>query len=260
MSVEVHHQVEGPADAPVLVMSNSLGTTLEMWDGVVPALAEHCRILRYDQRGHGRSPVPLGPHSMADLGGDVVALLDRLGIERASFCGLSIGGMIAIWLGAHAPERIERLAICCTRAKLPPPEQWTERAATVRAQGMAPVVEAALERWFTPALHRDDEATVERFRRMLLGCDPEGYAGGCEALAGADLGSEATEIAAPALVIGGGDDPVAPPESIRELAEAIPGAAHAIIPDARHLVSVERPRAFTEALAEHLAAKERGLR
>jgi 3-oxoadipate enol-lactonase len=257
MSVEVHHQVEGPADAPVLVLSNSLGTSLEMWDGVVPALAERHRVLRYDQRGHGRSPVPPGPYSMADLGGDVVALLDRLGIERASFCGLSIGGMIAIWLGARAPERIERLAVCSTQAQLPPAEQWTERAATVRAEGMAPVVDAALERWFTPALHRDDEATVERFRRMLLDCPPEGYAGGCEALAAADLGSEATEISAPTLVIGGQDDPVAPPERIRALAEAIPGARHSIVPSARHLANVEQPRAFTEALAEHLEAKER---
>jgi 3-oxoadipate enol-lactonase len=258
MSVDVHHELEGPADAPVVILSNSLGTTLEMWEGVAPALAERFRLVRYDQRGHGRSPVPPGPYSMADLGGDVMALLDRLEIERASFCGLSIGGMIAIWLGAHAPERIERLAICCTRAQLPPPEQWIERAATIRAEGMAPVVDAALERWFTPALHRDDQATVERFRGMLLGCDPEGYAGGCEALARADLRSEATGIAAPALVIGARDDPVAPPESIRELAESIPGAGHAIIPDARHLVSVERPRAFTEALAEHLEARERG--
>jgi 3-oxoadipate enol-lactonase len=194
---------------------------------------------------------------MADLGGDVVALLDRLGIERASFCGLSIGGMTAIWLGAHAPERLERLAICSTQAQLPPAEQWTERAATVRAEGMAPVVDAALVRWFTPALHRDDEATVERFRRMLLDCPPEGYAGGCEALAAADLRAEAAQISVPTLVIGGEDDPVAPPERIRALAEAIPGARHAIVPNARHLANVEQPRAFTEALTQLLEARER---
>ena len=151
MSVELHHRLDGPEDAPVLMLSNSLGTALGMWDDLLPGLAEHFRVLRYDQRGHGRSPAPPGPYTVAELASDALELLDRLGLERVSFCGVSLGGMTGMWLAINAPERIDRLGLCCTSAHLPPREMWTERAATVRAQGMEAVADAAMERWFTPA-------------------------------------------------------------------------------------------------------------
>jgi 3-oxoadipate enol-lactonase len=159
------------------MLSNSLGTDLGMWDDPLPWLMERFRVLRYDQRGHGRSPAPPGPYTIADLAGDALDLLDRLGLERVSFCGVSLGGMIGMWLAVNAPDRLDRLALCCTSAYLPTRENWTERAATVRARGMEPVVDAALERWFTPALAERRPDAVERTRRALLDVSAEGYAG-----------------------------------------------------------------------------------
>src|SRR3954470_15478307 len=145
--MKLHHTLDGPDDAPVLVLGSSLGTTGAMWDAQVPSFSQRFRMLRYDTRGHGGSPVPPGPYSMDELGADVLALLDRLGIERASFCGLSIGGMIGMWCASEAPERIERLPLCCTVPPLPPPPLLGEGADTVRAQGIEPMVDPALERW-----------------------------------------------------------------------------------------------------------------
>ena len=151
-AVEVHHVVTGPADAPVVVLSNSMGADLRMWDGVVDALAEHFRVVRYDTRGHGRSPSVPGPYSIDDLADDVIALLDGLGVERAHIVGLSLGGMTAMRLAARNPERVDRLVLLCTGAQLPPAEAWLERAATVREYGSGAVAEAVVARWFTQEL------------------------------------------------------------------------------------------------------------
>jgi 3-oxoadipate enol-lactonase len=256
MSVEVQHRLEGPEDAPVLAFSNSLGTTGEMWDEQAAALSDRFRILRYEARGHGDSPAPAGPYSVAELGGDVVALLDRLGIESVSFCGLSIGGITGMWLGANAPERIEALAICCTGAQLPPAEMWIERAATVRDQGVEAVVEATVERWFTPGFVEGNPAMIERVRSTFLTTDPEGYAGCCEALAEFDMRGELGAVKPPTLVIGGDDDPVGTPERVRELEAGIPAARLVTLPG-RHLVAVEQPELFADALLQHLSEKVR---
>jgi 3-oxoadipate enol-lactonase len=252
MSIEVQHRLQGPEDAPVLCFSNSLGTTSEMWDEQAAALSGRLRILRYDNRGHGDTVAPPGPYSIAGLGGDVIALLDRLGLERVSFCGLSIGGMTGLWLGAHAPERLEALAVCCTGAQLPPAKMWVERAATVRAEGVAAVVDATIERWFKPEFVTAHPDTVERVRRSFLTTDPEGYAGCCEALAEFDMRDELGAVQPPTLVIGGDDDPVGTPERIRELTEGIPQARRVSLP-ARHLAAVEQPELFTESLLAHLS-------
>ena len=167
MSVEVAHTLEGPDDAPVVVFSNSLGTTGLMWDAQAAALSDRFRVLRYGTRGHGGTPATPGPYTVGELAGDVIALLDRLELERVSFCGLSIGGMAAMWLGVNAPERIERLAICCTAMQLPPAEMWMERAAQVRAEGMESVVDATIERWFTPAFRERGPEVVERIRATV---------------------------------------------------------------------------------------------
>ena len=254
MSVDLHHRVEGPEAAPVLVLCNSLGTTLEMWDPQADALAEHFRLLRYDSRGHGRSPVPDGPYSIADLGRDVIELLDRLGLDRASLCGLSLGGMTAMWLGIHAPERVDRLALCCTSAHMPPRETWLDRAATVRSQGMSAVAEATLERWFTPELIERRPDVVDTARQTLLATPPEGYAACCEAIAGHDLRDEIGRIAAPTLVVAGTDDPATPPDHARLIANRVEGARLVVLEHARHLASVERPDAVTRELVGHLTA------
>jgi 3-oxoadipate enol-lactonase len=224
-----------------------------MWDDPLPRLKEGFRVLRYDQRGHGRSPAPPGPYTIADLAGDALELLDRLGLERVSFCGVSLGGMTGMWLALNAPERLDRLALCCTSAYLPPRENWADRAATVRARGMEAVAEAALERWFTPALVERRPDAVERARRALLGVSAEGYAGCCEAIATHDLRAEVGSIRVPTLVLAAADDPATPPEHGRLIAEAVEGARLVVLERGRHLVAVEQPDEFARTVLAHLA-------
>jgi 3-oxoadipate enol-lactonase len=255
-TVEVHHLLEGPEEAPVLVLSNSLGTTLGMWDEQAPALNERFRLLRYDHRGHGGSPVPPGPYRIEDLGRDVLALLDRLGVERFSFCGLSIGGIVGMWLASEAPERVERLVLCCTSARFAP-ETFDSRARTARAEGVSAIADAVVERWFTSALRRSRPDVVEWARRMLLDTPAEGYAGCCEAIRDADLSGRLGTISAPTLVIAGADDPAAPPDQAELVRDSIPGASLEVIPDAAHLANIERPEAVTQTILDHLSPVER---
>ena len=255
MSVKLHHRLDGPEDAPVLMLSNSLGTALGMWDDLLPGLAEHFRVLRYDQRGHGGSPAPPGPYTVAGLGRDALELLDRLGLERVSFCGVSLGGMTGMWLAINAPERIDRLGLCCTSAHLPPREMWTERAETVRSQGMGAVADAAMERWFTPALAERRPEVFERTRRTLLDTPAEGYASACEAIASHDLRAQLGSIRAPTLVVAAGDDPATPPEHGRRIAAAVDGARFVMLEHGRHLVAVERPEELGRELTDHLTVE-----
>lgn len=255
MRDEVHFRFDGPEDAPALMLSNSLGTALDMWDDQMPALAEHFRVLRYDQRGHGGSPAPPGPYSVDDLAADALGLLDRHGLDRVSFCGASLGGMTAMWLAINAPQRIDRLALCCTSAHLPPPDRWLERAATVRAQGMGAVAEASLERWFTPTLRGRRPETVERLERSLLEADPEGYAGCCEAIAEIDLRPQLATIHAPTLVITGEDDLSTPPDHGRLISEQVEDGHCLMLSPARHLANVERPDDVNRALLDHLVTE-----
>ena len=251
-TVALHHLPEGPEDAPVLVMANSLGTTLHVWDEQAPALRESFRLLRYDHRGHGGSPVPPGPYKMEDLGRDVLALLDRSGIERFSFCGLSIGGVVGMWLASEAPERVERLVLCCTSARFEPPEAWTERAETVRAKGVGAIADAVLGRWFTPPFRESRPDVVEWADRMLRSTPAEGYAGCCEALRDADMRERLGGIRAPTLVIAGADDPAAPVDRAELIRDSISGARLEVIPQAAHIANVEQPEAVTRAILDHL--------
>jgi 3-oxoadipate enol-lactonase len=248
------HRFEGPEDAPVLLLSNSLGTTHEMWEPQLAALTEHFRVLRYDRRGHGQSAVPAGPYSIGEMAGDVIELLDSLGLERVSYCGLSIGGMDAMWNAANAPERIDRLALCSTSPHMPPRELWDERAATVREQGVEVLADATMERWFSPDFHRSDPDAVARIRAMFVSTPAEGYAACCEAIREWDFRSELGRIATPTLVLSAEHDPSTPPESGQTIADGIPGASFHVFPGARHLSNVEQPEAFTAALLEHLTA------
>jgi 3-oxoadipate enol-lactonase len=190
---------------------------------------------------------------MDDLGSDLVALLDRLGIERASLCGLSIGGMISMWTAAHAPERVERLVLCCTSAQLGPAEPWRERAATVRAKGVEAVADAVLARWFTPGFAAAHPQLIERMRAQLVATPPEGYAGCCEAIAAMDLTGDLGSITAPTLVLAGAEDPATPPEHGRRIAKLIPGARFETISPAAHLGTVERPDLTTAMILRFLS-------
>ncbi len=251
VAVEIDYRLEGPEDAPVLIMANSLGTTYRMWDEQAPALSERFRLLRYDHRGHGGSPVPPGPYGMEDLGRDVLALLDRLGVERFSFCGLSIGGMVGMWLASEAPERIERLVLCCTSARFDS-DAYSSRARTVREDSVAKIADAVLERWFTAPFRQNRPDLVEWAGQMLRGTPVEGYAGCCEAISVADLPKRLGGIQAPTLVIAGADDPAAPVEKAEFIRDSIPDARLAVMEQAAHLANVEQPEAVTREILAHL--------
>jgi 3-oxoadipate enol-lactonase len=248
----VHHTFAGPEDAGVVVLSNSLGTTLEMWEPQAAVLARDRRVLRYDMRGHGRSPVPETPYSIADLGADLVALLDRNGIERASLCGVSLGGMVSMWVAAHAPERVDRLTLCSTSAIMGPPESWTERAALVRREGMAAVADTVVARWFTPGFTTARPDVVGAIRAQLAATPPEGYAGCCEAIKDMDQRPDLPSISAPTLVIAAEGDPSTPPAHARTIAGLIPGARLEVLERGAHLVNVEEPDLVTPLITAHL--------
>ncbi|MBS1891609.1 MAG: 3-oxoadipate enol-lactonase, partial [Actinobacteria bacterium] len=239
-AVALAHRVEGPAEAPVLVLLNSLGTDLGMWDPQAAALRDEFRLVRLDTRGHGGSPVPDGPWTLADLGGDVLALLDSLGIARASFAGVSLGGSTALWLAAHAPERVESTIPCFTAAWFGGPDAWLERAGIVRAKGVEAVADGVIDRWFT---ERVDPGLRARMREMLVSTPPQGYAAATEVVAHLDLRPDLDRIAAPTLVVSGAEDVATPPATGRELAAGIPGAEFVELEGAAHLGNLERPEA-----------------
>lgn len=248
-AVDVHAVVTGRDDAPVVVLSNSLGSTHRMWDAQLPELERHFRVVRYDTRGHGGSPVPDGPYAIDDLADDLIAMLDRLGVEKAHLVGLSLGGMTVMRVAVRNPERVDQLALLCTGAQLPPAQAWTDRAGLVRTHGSAAVATAVVERWFTPAflaLHRAE------YEQMIAATPAEGYAGCCEAIAKLDLCEEISAITAPTLVIAGEDDPATPPATLEEIAAAIPDAHLLVVPYSAHLANVERADIITPALIDHL--------
>lgn len=243
-------RADGPAGAPAVVLSPSLGTTASLWEAQTGALASARRVIRHDHPGHGESPIPDGPVSAADIGAGVLDLLDELGVGRASFCGISLGGMVGMWLGANAPERVDRLVLACTGARLGAPEVYLERAARVRAEGTAFLLEGARERWFTPVFRESAAAT--RVLDELLAIAPEGYAACCEAVGRFDFRDELGRIGQPTLVVYGEEDPVTPPPVVDELTGGIPRATRAGIAHASHLANVEQPDSFTSVVLTHL--------
>jgi len=251
-AVAVHHVVTGPEDAPVVVLSNSMGADLRMWDGVVGPLSEHFRVVRYDTRGHGQSPEAPGPYSMDDLADDHVALLDTLGVEKAHLVGLSLGGMMGMRLAARDPERVDRLVLLCTAAFLDVGPAYTERAAQVRAQGTGSVAEGVVSRWFTPAYLEQHPDVREHHEAMCAATSAEGYAGSCEAIAAMDLRPDLPQIKAPTLAIAGEDDPATPPSYLREIADGVPDGRLVVVPDAAHLAAAQQPEAVTAAILDHL--------
>ncbi|MBX6426238.1 MAG: 3-oxoadipate enol-lactonase [Variibacter sp.] len=250
----IHVEVEGPENAPALMLSNSLGTTLHMWDAQVPAFTQHFRLIRYDRRGHGQSDVPAGPYTMERLGRDALAVLDALGIEKTHWCGLSMGGMVGMWLGAHAPERIGRLVLSNTAARFPSPDPWNERIKIATARGMAPLAEPSLERWFTKSFRERAPEKTKPVLDMLLATAPEGYAGCCYAIRDMDLSESIRRITAPTLVIAGRHDPATTVEAAEFIQSRIPGAKLTVL-DAAHISNIEQPEAYNAAVLEHLLAR-----
>jgi 3-oxoadipate enol-lactonase len=251
-TVRLAHRVDGPAYGPPVVLAPSLGATLEMWDGLVGALAERYRVVRIDTRGHGRSPVPDGPYAVAGLADDVVAVADELGLDRFAFVGLSLGGAIGQLLALEHPERLSALVLCCTVPRFGEPAGWLDRAAQVRAEGMAVLAEPTRGRWFTDDFRNHNPDEVERLIAMITTTPVEGYAACCEALAGFDVGERLDRVSAPTRVIAAEHDQAAPVDQVRDMCARIPGADLVVLDGVSHIANVADPKRFDAAVLEHL--------
>jgi 3-oxoadipate enol-lactonase len=252
--VTLYYEVDGDPVQPALVLSNSLGTSLEMWDTQLSRLREHFRVVRYDTRGHGRSDVTPGTYSIAQLGSDVVHLLDFLGIARAHFCGLSMGGITGMWIGLHQPSRIERLVLSNTAAYIGPPENWTTRAHTVQREGMAAIASAVVSRWLTPDYAAKHPEQVAALVAMLVATPVDGYAANCIAVRESDLRKNVASIRARTLVIAGLRDIPTPPADAKYLRDQIAHASYVEL-DAAHLSNQEHPEAFAATVIAFLMAE-----
>jgi 3-oxoadipate enol-lactonase len=249
----IHFRADGKAGAPVLVLSNSLGTDLSLWQPQISALASRLRVVRYDGRGHGSSPAGSGAYTIELLANDLVALLDRLEIAAASFCGLSLGGMVGQWLGINVPNRLHKLVLCSTAAKIGSAETWNARINLVLKGGMPAVTESTLDRWFTAAFSRQNPVAVQRIRQMLLATPAEGYIANCAAVRDADFRAALPRLRPPTLIISSTHDRSTPPADGKFLAEHIPGAKYFEL-NAAHLANVEAARPFTEIILEFVAS------
>jgi len=250
--LSIAYRFDGEADRPVLVLSNSIATTHEMWEAQMPLLTERFRVLRYDSRGHGQSGTSIGAYSMDRLGWDVLELLDALNLKTIAFCGLSLGGMVGQWLAIHAPERIERLLLCHTAAYLDHDGQWNRLIELALAPGNLPsVAEAFLKSWFPENMLAENGDTIREFRRMILETNPEGLAGCYAAVRDMDLRRLVQLITAPTLVLGGANDTVTLPEHSRFIAEQIPSAELVLVP-AVHMSNVETQASFNRIVSHFL--------
>ena len=246
--------LDGPPGPPVLVLGNSLGTSRAVWDRQVPAFARHFRLLRYELPGHGGSAAVPGADTIAGLGAGVLALLDAHGVDSFSYCGISLGGMIGMWLAAAVPARVTALGLVCTSAYLPPASGWLARASQVRAAGIASISAQSIGRWFTSAFVEREPATVAAFAADLERTDVEGYAGCCAAIGGMDLRGALGSITSPTLVISGADDPTTPPAHGAAISTGIGASRLLVIRRAAHLANVSAPGEVTVALLDHLLA------
>ncbi|MFI1912356.1 3-oxoadipate enol-lactonase [Nocardia sp. NPDC020380] len=252
-SVAVRYVEDGPRGGRPIVLSGSLGSDLRMWEPQLAALTgAGYRVIRYDLRGHGDSPVPPGPYTLADLGSDVLALLDRLDIAAADFVGLSLGGMIGMWLAEQAPERLRTLTLCCTSAELGPPSGWSERARLVRAEGIQAISQSVVQRWFTPSWLAANPERTRDYEKMVAATPSEGYAACCAAIETMDIATGLPGITTPTLVISGAEDPATPPPHGRRTATAIPGAKFEIVSPGAHLASAEQPAVINDLILRHL--------
>jgi 3-oxoadipate enol-lactonase len=244
--------VEGPETAPVLMFSNSLASNLTMWDAQAATLKDRFRIIRYDSRGHGHSVANAEPYSIAQLGADALAIMDGLGLARVHWCGLSKGGMVGQWLLTHHADRIAKAVLANTAAQMPPAELWNGRIRHVSQNGMAAIVDATIDRWFTKRFQDAAPAEIARVKAMIAATPAAGYCGCCAAIRDMDQRETIRAVANPVLLISGAHDPATTPAMMALMKERIPGAALLTL-DASHISNIEQPAAFTKALAEFLA-------
>jgi 3-oxoadipate enol-lactonase len=249
----IRYRLDGPIGAPFLVLSNSLGTNLDMWEPQVDVLGTRFRVLRYDSRGHGLSTVTPGPYTIERLARDVLALLDEIKIDRTDFCGLSMGGMAGMWLGVHAPQRIDRLVLCNTAPRIGSAERWNARIDAVNKSGVGGIADAMMEIWFTPRFRDVAAPTVQRMRAMLSASPADGYVASCAAVRDMDQWATLSRIERPTLIVTGTHDAATPPADGRRMAEVIPDAKQVEL-DAAHISNVEAAGRFT---AEVLAFLDR---
>jgi 3-oxoadipate enol-lactonase len=247
----LHVEVEGRDGAPVLMLSNSLGTNLHMWDDQVPEFTKHFRLVRYDRRGHGQSGVPKGPYSMDRLGKDVLAILDTLKIKKTNWCGLSMGGMVGQWLGANAPDRVEKLVLSNTNSYYEDKTPWIDRIKFVTEKGIDALVDTNMQRWFTDGFRKRAPEVIERTKKMFTATKVPGYIACCEAIRDMDFRASNPSITAPTLVIVGAQDPATPPSAGEIIQKAIKGAKLASL-DAAHISNMEQPKQYTETVLDFL--------
>jgi 3-oxoadipate enol-lactonase len=253
----LHHQVLGPSKNPVLIFINSLGSDLRIWQEIAPAFTERFRVILYDKRGHGLSDAPSAPYSMDDHTDDLIALLDHLGIDKASLVGLSVGGMIAQRMAVLAPDRVQSITLCCTAAKIGTAELWADRISAVEQDGIEPIADAILQRWFTPRFRETQADDLAGWRNMLVRTPAHGYAGTCAAIRDADLRPDAGRIAVPTLCVAGDQDGSTPADLVKGTADLIPGAGFALIEGAGHIPCIEKPAELSGLIKQHL--QEAGL-
>jgi len=246
--------VDGREGAPFLMLSNSLGCTMAMWEPQLPALTERFRVIRYDRRGHGGSGVPPGPYSMERFGRDVLAILDALKVETTHWCGLSMGGMVGQWLGANAADRFDRLILANTACYYPDPTNWNNRIKAVSEGGLAAVADAVIGSWLTADFRAREPDATARLKAMLLASPPAGYLACCEALRTLDQRALLPRISRPTLVIAGRHDPATPLAAGEYIQAHVPGARLTVL-DAAHISNVEQAQAFTEAVVGFLTPR-----
>ena len=252
----ITYEVTGPAGAPPLLLVNSIGATRDvLWARQVPAFSRAFRVITYDPRGHGQSSSPPGEYTLDDLGRDAVAVLDAAGVERAHVCGISMGGITVLWLGIHAPGRVNRLVAANTAARIGSLQSWSDRIALVRAEGLDGVAEQAMPRWFTEPFRQRDPETIERFRQMVATNSKDGYLGGCAALRDGGLRDALPRITSPLLGIAGAEDLLTPPEALAFVRDQVRGATLQTLP-CSHLSNVERSEEFNESVLTFLASDQ----
>lgn len=240
----------GPAGAPPLLLINSIGATKEvLWSRQVPTFSERFRVITYDPRGHGQSAVPAGEYSLDDLGRDALAVMDAAGVDAAHVCGISMGGITAMWLGIHAPERVRSVVAANTAARIGSLQSWSDRIALVKAEGLAGVAEQAMPRWFTAGFREREPETIDRFKAMVTSNSPAGYLGCCAALRDGDLRDQVSRITAPFLAIVGAHDMLTPPEALALVHERVAGS-QLITLDCAHISNVEMDTKFNAAVLE----------
>jgi 3-oxoadipate enol-lactonase len=254
----LHYRVEADvadnSDKPWLIFCNSLGTDLHMWDGQIAYFGQDFRVLRYDRRGHGLSSAPTPPYELADLGNDVIALMDALSIERANFCGLSIGGLTGQWLGVHAGQRLSKLVVCATAARIGTEDGWKSRIDSVRQSGLGPMRSGTAERWFSPAFVADNPDKVNAILDKFETTSQDGYVGCCAALAGADLTADLSRLTVPVLAVSGNDDPVCPPVDLADIASAVRNGRHISLAG-RHIINIESAASFNKIVGDFLLSQ-----